>query len=186
MIGIDEVGRGAWAGPLLVVAARFKTNLPAGLKDSKKLTARARQKLLPQINQACDLGEGWVSSQEIDLLGLTKAMELGVTRALEAVTAKVDEEIIMDGLINYCPARYKNVKTIARADNLWPIVSAASIYAKVLRDEFMTNLGQKYEKYRFDQHVGYGTALHREMLTFHGITDIHRLSFQPIKKFAKL
>src|SRR4051812_6898730 len=102
MIGIDEVGRGCWAGPLLVVAARVSSTLPQGLKDSKKLNKKQRENLFSYIHLSCDLGEGWVSAPEIDTLGLTGAMKLGVARALTAIQAENSEEIIMDGLINYC------------------------------------------------------------------------------------
>jgi ribonuclease HII len=160
--------------------------MPVGLKDSKKLSKQQREALFSSIKKSCDLGEGWVSAPEIDELGLTKAMELGVKRALNALGATAKEEIIMDGLINYCEPVYQNVTCVAKADDTYPIVSAASIYAKVTRDRHMSNLGDDYYKYQFDRHVGYGTALHREMIELFGLCDQHRLSFAPIKKFASL
>lgn len=186
MIGIDEVGRGAWAGPLLVVAARQISILPDGLKDSKILTKKRREILAPKISLACEIGEGWVLPSEIDALGLAGAMELAVNRALASITARPNEEIIMDGLINYCPNQYVNVSCFAAADNAFPIVSAASIYAKVRRDTHMVTLTEPYKKYAFDKHVGYGTKLHMEKLKAYGVSDIHRLSFEPVKKFANL
>jgi ribonuclease HII len=182
VIGIDEVGRGCWAGPLLVVAARIKSTLPLGLKDSKKLSKKQRESLFLQIQSTCDLGEGWVTAAEIDANGLTKAMQLGVARALKALSAQNDEEIIMDGLINYCDPAYVNVKCEAKADDAYPVVSAASIYAKVTRDRYMTDLKDKYSVYEFAKHVGYGTKLHSDMLVLYGVSDQHRLSFAPIKK----
>lgn len=184
MIGIDEVGRGCWAGPLLIVAARAKGVLPVGLKDSKKLSTKKRELFYSQLQDSCDLGEGWVSAPEIDQLGLSEAMRLGVGRALVAINARHDEEIIMDGLINYCSNEFTNVVCIAKADDLYPIVSAASIYAKVTRDRFMTELEGKYAVYEFAKHVGYGTKLHMDMLKLHGASDQHRLSFAPIKKLS--
>ena len=185
-IGIDEVGRGCWAGPLLVVAARSCATLPAGLDDSKKLSKKRREALYAQIQETCDIGEGWITAAEIDAIGLTAAMQLGVARALEAVGAGTDEKIIMDGLINYCEPKYTGVTCVAKADSLYPIVSAASIHAKVTRDRYMTELAPKYAIYGFAQHVGYGTRLHSDMLILHGVSDMHRLSFAPIKKFASL
>lgn len=184
MIGIDEVGRGCWAGPLLVVAARAKRTLPDGLADSKQLTKLRRESLLEAINETCDLGEGWVQPEEIDRLGLTGAMKLGVSRALLALSADFDEAIIMDGLINYCPEEYTNVETIAKADQSEPIVSAASIHAKVTRDAHMVRAAQFYPFYGFEKHVGYGTAIHQAALKVHGVSNIHRKSFKPIQAFA--
>lgn len=181
MIGIDEVGRGCWAGPLLIVAARQRSVLPGGLKDSKKLSKKQRETLILAIQSSCDLGEGWVEAAEIDKVGLTEAMELGVARALEAVGAAVDEDIIMDGTINYCPQQFAKVQCIARADDTHSIVSAASIYAKVTRDARMVELAKTHPKYGFDAHVGYGTKAHSTALKQYGVCALHRLSYKPIQ-----
>jgi ribonuclease HII len=186
VIGIDEVGRGCWAGPLLVVAARQREELPTGLKDSKVVSKKKRELLAPLIQQSCDIGEGWVTAQEIDRLGLTEAMRLGVVRSLIAIRATTDEVIIIDGNTNYCPATYRQATAVINADELYQLVSAASIYAKVTRDRYMSNLSGIYIPYQFDKHVGYGTKLHMEMIQEHGLTDMHRMSFAPIKKFATL
>lgn len=183
MIGIDEVGRGAWAGPLLVIAVRQTGRLPLGLADSKKLTKKARINLIDDIKASCDIGHGWVKPKEIDNLGLSKAMKLAVKRALLELRATEYEEIIMDGNINYCSPTYKNVTCVVRADADYPIVSVASIYAKVTRDEFMVKCSKDLPDYGFDQHVGYGTTQHIKALNNFGITDIHRLSYKPIKAF---
>lgn len=181
VIGIDEVGRGCWAGPLLVVAARTKRNLPDGLADSKLLTKAQRESLLEVITETCDIGEGWVQPEEIDELGLAGAMKVAVSRALLALSADFDEDIIMDGVVNYCPEEYENVQTIAKADQIHPIVSAASIYAKVTRDAHMVRVAQFYPFYGFENHVGYGTAIHQAALKVHGISRIHRKSFKPVQ-----
>ncbi len=184
MIGIDEVGRGSWAGPLLVVAARQVSGLPAGLKDSKVLSKKKRNILCPDIQLACDLGEGWVTPNEIDNLGLTGAMELGVKRALDSLNATDDENIVIDGHINYCATNYHNVICVIAADAKYPIVSAASVWAKVVRDEYMVELAKSYPDYGFDSHVGYGTKRHMDALSVHGVTPVHRLSYAPVKKIA--
>lgn len=183
MIGIDEVGRGAWAGPLLVVAFRLTGVLPLAVSDSKKVAKKRRELLVYDIQLAGDIGEGWVSPREIDEIGLAKAMKLGVARSLAAVKAASAEEIVMDGPINYCDPNFTAVKTIIDADALHPVVGAASIYAKVLRDAHMLQQAQIYPGYGFDTHVGYGTIRHRESLNHLGITAIHRLSFKPLKRF---
>ena len=181
MIGIDEVGRGCWAGPLLVVAVRQTADLPAGLKDYKLVSKKRRESLRYDIELACDIGEGWVMPAEIDHLGLSESMRLATTRALEALQAKLNEKIIFDGNINYCDASYIKASAVIDADALFPIVSAASIYAKVLRDTYMAELPERYAPYEFERHVGYGTARHRELLRRHGVSDQHRKSFAPIK-----
>lgn len=185
-IGIDEVGRGCWAGPLLVVAARSATALPSELTDSKLLTSKQRQSLMAAITSACQFGEGWVQSVEIDELGLTRAMSLGVKRALTALNAKYDERIIMDGKINYCSDKFVNVDCVIKADKKHKVVSAASVYAKVKRDQHMTKQAKKYPHYGFEQHVGYGTAQHRQALLKQGVSAIHRKSYKPIAKMIKL
>jgi len=184
MIGIDEVGRGCWAGPLLVVAARDLHELPIGLADSKVLSKKKREMFAPLIAATCDIGEGWVSAAEVDTLGLTEAMQLGVLRALLALQAAPSEPIIMDGNINYCPRIYENVNAVIDADAVYPIVSAASIYAKVARDNYMTLAALDCPGYGFDKHVGYGTKEHIEALQARGVCKLHRLSYKPIKLYA--
>lgn len=181
MIGIDEVGRGCWAGPLLVVAARQIGELPLKLTDSKSLTKVQREKLFFDIELACDLGEGWVEPEEIDKFGLSKAMFLGVERALVNLGSTTNDQVIMDGSVNYCPVSYSRVKCVVKADSHFPIVSAASVYAKVKRDALMKKMAEKYPKYQFDKHVGYGTKLHSELLKQYGISPIHRVSYKPIR-----
>jgi len=183
IIGIDEVGRGCLAGPLLVVAARQKSKLPKDIKDSKKLTRGQRETIYQLLTASCQFGEGWVTPAEINRLGLTGATRLGVKRALKALSAGADNEILIDGHINYCPSHYKSVKTIIGGDDLIPIISAASIYAKVRRDAYMKNASRKYAGYGFDKHVGYGTKLHLAAIAELGVLDsFHRLNYAPIKE----
>ena len=186
MIGIDEVGRGCWAGPLLIVAARPKAGLPVGLKDSKKLSAKQREKLYPLIIESCDLGEGWVEPEEIDSIGLAQAMILGVQRALDNIQPTNAEEVIMDGDINYVskiPAHSSlNSRAVIKADDEYPIVSAASIYAKVKRDEYMSKASLEFPGYGFEKHVGYGTSQHLQAMQALGVVKLHRLSFKPVKQ----
>lgn len=183
MIGIDEVGRGCWAGPLLVVAARQKSELPPGLNDSKVLSKIKREKLYEEIRATCQLGEGWVHPEEIDEHGLTAAMRMGVCRALLQLGAAFEDEIVMDGHINYCPTDFTKVQTVIKADSSHPIVSAASIYAKVTRDKHMERIANFHPFYGFEKHVGYGTTLHRSALKIHGVSPVHRKSYKPVQAF---
>jgi len=181
MIGVDEVGRGCWAGPLLVVAARAKSELPVGLKDSKLLSKNQREEILNLLSICCSFGEGWVKPTEIDSFGLANAVRLGVKRALSNLGAAVNEEIIMDGKVNYLPKKFKLGTCLVDADNLVPIVSAASIYAKVTRDEYMAKLASKHPNYYFEKHVGYGTKAHMLALRSHGaLKYVHRWSYLPV------
>ena len=182
LIGIDEVGRGAWAGPLLVVACATHGVAQVELKDSKLLSKRQREALIPALKSAFRFGEGWVNPDEIDKIGLTEAMRLGVTRALGGLKADTKTKIIMDGTINYCDLSFSNVVCEAKADAKYPVVSAASIYAKVLRDQKMTELSLEYPDYGFEGHVGYGTEKHSEALKKFGVSKIHRLSYKPVKE----
>lgn len=180
VIGIDEVGRGCWAGPLLVVAARQISVLPPGLADSKALSKKQRETLYNDIKIACDIGEGWVQPEEIDGFGLAAAMRIGVSRALVQLNLRTNDQIIMDGSVNYCPEEFSNVTTAVNADSGYPIVSAASIYAKVTRDNHMRRIARFHPFYGFEHHVGYGTALHLSALKIHGVSAVHRKSFKPV------
>lgn len=185
IIGVDEVGRGCWAGPLLVVAARATSELPNGLKDSKLLSRRQREEILNMLSNCCEFGEGWVKAVEIDAVGLSDALKLGVRRALSGLKVALDERIVMDGKVNYLPKEFKNGRCQVGADNLVGIVSAASIYAKVRRDGFMAELAKKHPGYHFEKHVGYGTREHADALSRLGIVkSVHRVSYAPVARLA--
>lgn len=185
MIGVDEVGRGSWAGPLLVVAARAKTKLPPDLKDSKLMTPRQRLEMLNRLSVCCEFGEGWVPASEIDEYGLANALRKGVKRALSSLHARIDETILIDGKVNYCSAEFRQVTCQVAADRDVPLVSSAAIFAKVTRDNYMHKLHGLYPGYGFDKHVGYGTKLHELMLKELGpVPGIHRNSFKPIKQMT--
>ena len=177
-VGIDEVGRGCWAGPL--VAGAVILNEPiAGLKDSKKLSKKQREKLAAEIQiQAAAIGLGWVQPAEIDRIGLTPAVKLAMERALEQIAMDYDE-LIIDGNFNFFPDNAK-AKAVIKADDSVPAVSAASIVSKVARDKYMAELRGDYSVYDFAKHVGYGTALHLEKLKLYGVSDMHRRSFRPV------
>lgn len=179
-VGIDEVGRGCWAGPLVAGAVILHKQIPA-LKDSKKLSKLQRETLDFVIrNSGASIGLGWVTPEEIDTLGLTASVGLAMQRALEKLS-DVYDEIIIDGNINYFPENIR-ARAVIKADDTVPSVSAASIVAKVARDNWMTTEAtQLYPMYEFEHHVGYGTKKHIELLQIHGISPIHRKSYKPIK-----
>lgn len=179
VIGVDEVGRGCWAGPLCVAAVSLPNNID-GLRDSKLLSARQRQRLVGQIRQRAHIGIAWVPAEVIDEIGLTKALVMATQFAVGQVDG---DEIVMDGTVNFLAGHRLPVQTLAKADQLVPAVSAASIVAKVARDTYMSQMHLLLPQYAFDEHVGYGTAKHRQALQAFGVTHLHRRSFKPIQQF---
>ncbi|MFZ2544935.1 MAG: ribonuclease HII [Candidatus Saccharimonadales bacterium] len=187
ILGIDEVGRGPWAGPLVVGAVVLGGANIQGLTDSKKLSKKRRTELNVIIReQATGFGLGWVSATEIDNMGLSEALRLATRRAVEQVKVPY-HEIIIDGTINFLSDTTKGnyVTTMPKADLLVPSVSAASIIAKVARDTYMAEQDSVYEGYKFASHVGYGTAAHSEAIEKNGVTPLHRLSFAPLAKYRQ-
>lgn len=185
ILGIDEVGRGPWAGPLVIGAVVLGGVVIDGLTDSKKLSKKRREALDIIIRQqATGFGLGWVSAAEIDDIGLSASLVLATKRAVEQVTAPY-HEIIIDGTVNFLKDTSKGsyVTTMKKADLLVPSVSAASIIAKVARDNYMTEQDVIYPGYKFKNHVGYGTAIHRAAIDKLGVTPLHRLSFAPLTKY---
>src|SRR5882672_8960542 len=135
IVGIDEVGRGCWAGPVVAGAVLLGEPIP-GLKDSKKLSKLQRERLDAEIRvSAVGFGIGWVPASEVDVVGLTEAVRLAMQRALKGITATY-HELIIDGNYNFFPT-HANSRALIGADNLVPAVSAASIIAKVARDRYM-------------------------------------------------
>jgi len=177
-VGVDEVGRGAWAGPV-VAAAVLLLNKVEGLKDSKKLSRSQRQYLSDIIKNNAIIGYGWIEAKEVDDIGLTAAVGRAIRLAVTQIKVPFDE-IIIDGNFNYL-IDDKRSRVVVRADSTVSEVSAASIVAKVARDNFMIKESIKFPEYQFDKHVGYGTALHAELLKLHGPSSIHRLSFKPLR-----
>lgn len=190
LLGIDEVGRGPWAGPLVIGAVVLQDNQApwtSELTDSKRLSPKKRELLNAVIlEKALATGLGWVPVTELDQHGLGAALKIAARRATEQILAQniSFDEIIIDGTINFLtqtPLEDK-VTVLPKADLLVKEVSAASIIAKVARDHYMIKLAETYPEYGFDRHVGYGTTLHKQALLEHGICPEHRKSFRPIQE----
>lgn len=179
---MDEVGRGCWAGPAMVGAVLLREPIE-GLRDSKLLSRTRREQLDTIIRaEALAWSVGVASSEEIDILGLTAGLALAYSRALGQITQAYDE-VVIDGTYNFLAGNPK-VRTLVKADQLVPAVSAASIIAKVARDRWMAEAAKTYPQYGFDKHVGYGTAAHLAALQQHGPCALHRRSFAPIQKLV--
>lgn len=188
ILGIDEAGRGPWAGPLVVGAVVLGGVAIEGLTDSKKLSKKRREALEVEIlEKAAGYGLGWVSSAELDEVGMSAALVLATKRAVEQVKVPY-HEIIIDGTINFLKDTSKGryVTIMPKADLLVPSVSAASILAKVARDRYMSEQDDVYPGYKFGSHAGYGTAAHRAAIATLGVTPLHRLSFAPLKQYGEL
>ena len=165
ILGIDEVGRGPWAGPLVVGACVLGDAQIEGLTDSKKLTPKKREALAPIIREQAAVGLGWISAEELDRIGLSQALCKAARAAVKQIKVPF-HEIIIDGTVNFLrdTPLASHVQVLKKADLLVPEVSAASIVAKVARDEYMYQLAKKYPGYGFEKHVGYGTAAHKAAL----------------------
>lgn len=186
ILGIDEVGRGPWAGPLVVGACVLKEPIE-GLTDSKKLSPKRREILAAEIHEKAFCGLGWVSAEELDKIGLSASLRKACRLAVKEIQESGVQfnEIIIDGTINFLSATplAPYVQVLPKADFLIPEVSAASIIAKVARDNYMTEVvAKKYPKYGFEKHVGYGTTLHKAAIEKYGVCSEHRRSFKPIAK----
>ena len=183
LVGIDEVGRGCWAGPVVAGAVILRRTIP-GLKDSKQLTKLQREQLSERIyTEALACGLGWVPPEELDSVGMTAAITLAMERALADLEIDNYTEVIIDGSYNFLRTN-PLVRCLTKADTFMPAVSAASIIAKVARDRFMAEQAATFPEYGFEQHVGYGTAAHQAAIKLYGLTALHRRSFKPIRLIA--
>lgn len=178
--GVDEAGRGPLAGPVCAAAVILPRDLQIpGLTDSKKLTDKKRRELFPVIQeQAIAYGIGLASEQEIDEINILQATFLAMRRALDQLSVRPDLALI-DG--NRETDFGLPVKTVVKGDSLSANIAAASILAKVTRDNIMIQLSEQYPDYGFEIHKGYGTKAHYAALTEHGASPVHRRSF--LKKF---
>lgn len=178
--GVDEAGRGPLAGPVCAGAVILPKDLEIpGLTDSKKLTDKKRRELLPVIQeQAIAYGIGFASQQEIDEINILQATFLAMQRALDQLTVRPDLALI-DG--NRAKDFGLPVKTVVKGDSLSANIAAASILAKVTRDNLMQEMAESYPQYGFEIHKGYGTKAHYAALREFGASPIHRMSF--LKKF---
>ena len=178
--GVDEAGRGPLAGPVCAAAVILPEHLQIpGLNDSKKLTDKKRRELFPVIQeQAIAYGIGLASESEIDEINILQATFLAMRRALEQLTVR-PEIALIDG--NRATDFGLPVKTVVKGHSLSANIAAASILAKVTRDNIMVELAQQYPEYGFEIHKGYGTKAHYEALRTYGPCPIHRKTF--LKKF---
>ena len=178
--GVDEVGRGCLAGPVVSAAVVLKKSINLNLlKDSKKISFNKRKEISEHIKKNSYYALGIASVEEILNLNILQASLLSMKRAILKLEIKPGLTLI-DG--NFAPKGLKNYKTIINGDEKIKVISAASIIAKVYRDRFMIRLSKKFSNYAWDRNFGYGTKAHFEGLKKYGVTSHHRKGFKPIHK----
>lgn len=186
IIGIDEVGRGPIAGPVCVgvfccdkkVLAKILKNAPCVVTDSKKMTAKNREAVVTFLKTVPNIfySVGYASSTHIDKYGITKSIQAAMQKALAKIPGDFCDTYLLDGGL-ILPLEYKKQQTVIKGDLSEPIISLASIVAKVDRDAYMINLSKKYLEYGFEKHKGYGTKDHYLAIRKHGPTPLHRRTF---------
>ncbi len=178
LAGVDEVGRGTLAGPVVAAAVILDyNNIPEGIKDSKKIVKRKREQICKDILSSSITSIGLATSGEIDKINILKASLLAMKRAIEDLKKKPNI-VLIDG--SYTPEISIQSKSIIKGDNKSISIAAASIVAKVYRDNLMTEYSKKYPGYLWEKNSGYGTKEHLEAIKKLGVTPIHRTSFKPI------
>ncbi len=185
--GIDEAGRGPWAGPVVAAAVILDLgNIPVGMNDSKKMKPAAREALYDQIVARARCGIGQASVEEIDRLNILQATMLAMQRALDALHLAHDcctEVALIDG--NRAPALPCRSETLVGGDARCLSIAAASILAKTWRDRQMVALHAEFPYYGWAGNAGYGTAAHQSGIASHGVTPHHRRSFTPIRQWLE-
>jgi ribonuclease HII len=185
--GVDEAGRGCWAGPVVAAAVVFRERPLPGLADSKALSAKQREALYPAILEQAWVGIGMASAAEIDRVNILQATFLAMRRAVAALPALALTDIVVDGnrdpQLPGLPALCL-VRTLVKADALVAEVSAASIVAKVTRDRLLAELDLAHPGYGFARHAGYGVPQHQAALAQLGPCPEHRMTFAPLKRLA--
>lgn len=186
IVGIDEAGRGPWAGPISVAGFLFQgyIDIIEKVADSKKVTKKNREFIFQEVfEKKMIYAVCLMESQQIDRFGLSKVIDMAIKNIVSQIETKINQEIdylIIDGANLKCTVKKEAVK-VDKGDMLHYSVAMASIIAKVSRDKIMERYAEIYPEYGFEKNVGYGTKLHQESIQKYGPTKIHRASFAPIK-----
>ena len=181
--GIDEAGRGPWAGPVMAGAVILDpSRIPDGINDSKKLSARERERLFELLLTSAEIGIGVCSVEEIDRLNILGATKLAMQRAFADLPTPPDFALV-DG--NRLPALPCPARAVVRGDGISLSIAAASIIAKVTRDRVMAELARAHPAYGWESNAGYGTRTHQEAIAACGVTPHHRRSFRPIREYVE-
>lgn len=183
--GVDEAGRGPLAGPVYAAAVIFSPGRrrPAGIADSKVLSVSERERLAAVIKEtALAWSVAWAGVEEIDRLNILQASLLAMRRAVESL-AVLPHEVLFDG--RHCPTLAVPARAIVDGDAKVRVIAAASILAKTERDAEMCRLHQRFPQYGFDEHKGYPTRAHLRALRRHGVCEVYRRSFAPVREILE-
>lgn len=184
--GIDEAGRGAWAGPVITAVVVLPKNHKQNkeITDSKLLTPEKRARLYEIITeQALDFGVGIISCETIDKIGILNATKLAAKEAVAML--KTPPDYLLCDALDLRKQIAVDQESIIKGDQKIYSISCASVIAKVTRDNIMSSLGGEYAVYEFGKHKGYGTKLHQEKLAQYGVSSLHRISYKPVKALLK-
>ncbi len=183
VIGVDEVGRGCIAGPVVAAAVILdRDNIPVGINDSKKLSAKKREAIYEQIVSDHQFGVGLVEVPIIDNINILQGAKLAMVKAIEELGIQGQASVLIDGN-QYLHTQYDE-ETVVKGDSKSLSIAAASIVAKVYRDRLMAKLAIDYPHYDWENNAGYGTKKHLQGIELHGINEHHRRSFAPIKNYV--
>jgi len=189
-IGLDEAGRGCWAGPIVAGAVLGREgDFGTEIKDSKKIKEKERYQIAFKLMKTCQYGIGLVSPEVIDKHGLSFANALAFERALRHLLKKTkippNTKIVIDGRKQPVKAPgFQKIEFFEKGESKFKTIAAASIIAKVYRDTLLNNRSQKEPQWHWDKHKGYGTLLHRNLIELHGIIPkFHRLSYRPLQRY---
>jgi ribonuclease HII len=184
VVGVDEAGRGSWAGSVVAGAVILNPRyLPIGINDSKKLSAAKREILYKEIIQTSHTGIGISTVEEIDRINILEATKLAMQRAVAMLGNINIKLVLIDG--NKAPLLPFPTQTVIGGDGKSLSIAAASIIAKVTRDKMMCKLAEEHPVYGWERNAGYGTKHHQEALAKYGITEHHRKSYKPIRKIIE-
>ncbi len=181
--GIDEAGRGPWCGPVVAAAVVLnRDNFPIGINDSKKLSHKRREEIFIQLQEFAKIGVGIATVEEIDTINILQASMLAMQRAFAALPFAADVALVDGNKIPKlsCPAHY-----VIKGDSKSLSIAAASIIAKVTRDNIMFDLARQYPQYGWEKNSGYGTKDHQKALLEFGVTPHHRKTYKPVAKMLE-
>ncbi|WP_426461291.1 ribonuclease HII [Mycoplasma hafezii] len=190
ILGLDEAGRGAWAGPIVVAGCVLKPDVSESnlklIDDSKKFPEAKREKLYDLITQelALEYFVAFIDNETVDQIGPKKASVLGMEQCFNEISKNIKIDVVITDF-EKISVPCENIYSFAKADEISKNVAAASIIAKVQRDRYMRQLSQEFPQYHFDEHKGYGTKKHSEALQQCGVTNLHRKSYKPIQNIIK-